>query len=79
MDYKGNLDGGSTNDDPGSRGITNTSNNQQAVLDTHESRVSPYLVTRDPSLKPAGEVTNTMDKDGLWCGGIWSIGKGFAM
>ena len=33
--------------------------------DTHESRVSPYLVTRDPSLKPTGAVTNTMDKDGL--------------
>ena len=52
---------------------------QQAVSDTHESRVSPYLVTRDPSLKPAGAVTNTMDKDGLWCGGLLSSGKGFTM
>ena len=42
-------------------------------------RVSPYFVTRDPSLKPAGAVTNTMDKDGLWCGGLWSSGKGRAM
>ena len=43
--------------------------------DTHESRVSPYLVTRDPSLKPTGAVTNTMDKDELWCDGLWSSGK----
>ena len=71
MDNKDNLDDGSTNDDPGFRGNSNTSNTQQAVLDTHESRVSPYLVTRDPSLKPTGAVlTNTMDKYGLWCGGL---------
>ena len=79
MDNKDNLDDGSTNDDPGFRGNSNTSNTQQAASDTHESRVSPYLVTRDPSLKPAGAVTNTMDKDGLWCGGLRSCGKGRAM
>ena len=79
MDNKDNLDAGSTNDDPGFRGNSNTSNTQQAVSDTHESRVSPYLVTRDPSLKPAGAVTNAMDKDGLWCGRLWSSGKGCAM
>ena len=79
MDNKDNLDDGSTNDDPGFRSNSNTSNTQQVVSDTHESRVSPYFVTRDPSLKPTGAVTNTMDKDGLWCGGLWSSGKGFAM
>ena len=42
MDNKDNLDDGSTNDDPGFRGYSNTSNTQQAVSDTHESRVSPY-------------------------------------
>ena len=42
MDKKDNLDDGSTNDDPGFRGYSNTSNTQQAVSDTHESRVSPY-------------------------------------
>ena len=73
MDNKDNLDGSSTNDDPGFRSNSNTSNTQQVVSDTHESRVSPYLVTRDPSLKPAGEVTNTMDKDGLWCDGPWTF------
>ena len=62
MDNKENLDDGSTNDDPGFRGTSNTSNTQQAVSDTHESRVSPYLVTRDPSLKSTGAVTSTMDK-----------------
>ena len=37
-----------------------------AVSDTPESRISSYLVTRDPSLKPTGEVTTTIvDKDGL--------------
>ena len=63
MDNKVNLDGSSTNDDPGFRGNSNTSNNQQAFSGTHESHVSPYLVTRDPSLefmprsnKPTGEV-----------------------
>ena len=75
MDNKDNLDDGSTNDDPGFRGNSNTSNTQQAVSDTHESRVSPYLVTRDPSLKPTGALTNTMDKDGLWCDGLCSSGK----
>ena len=40
---------------------------------------TPYFLTRDPSLKPAGAVTNTMEKDGLWCDGLWSSGKGFAM
>ena len=75
MDNKGNLDDGSTNGDPGFRSNSNTSNTQQVVSDTHESRVSPYLVTRDPSLKPAGAVTNTMDKDGLWCDGLRSSGK----
>ena len=73
MDNKDNLDDGSTNDDPGFRGNSTTSNTQQAASDTHESRVSPYFVTRDPSVKRAGAVTNTMDKDGLWCGGLWSI------
>ena len=73
MDNKDNLDDGSTNDDPGFRGNASNSNTQQAVSDTDESRVSPYLVTRDPSLKPAGAVTNTMDKDGFWCGGLWSM------
>ena len=79
MDNKDNLDDSSTNDDPGFRSNFNTSNTQQVVSDTHESRVSPYLVTRDPSLKPRGAVTNTMDKDELWCGGLWSSGKGRAM
>mgnify|MGYP005714448495 CR=1 FL=1 len=79
MDNKDNLDDSSTNDDPGFRSNSNTSNTQQVVSDTHESRVSPYLVTRDPSLKPTGAVTNTMDKDGLWCGELWSSGKGRAM
>ena len=67
MDNKDNLDDGNTNDDPGFRGNSNTSNTQQAVSvsDTHEPHVSPYSVTRDPSLKPAGAATNTMDKDGL--------------
>ena len=81
MDNKDNLDDGSTNDDPGFRGNSSTSNTQQAVSDSHESRVSLYLVTKDPSLKPTGAVTNTMDKnkDGLRCGRLWSSGKGFAM
>ena len=79
MGHTDNLDDGSTNDDSGFRGYSSTSNTQQAVSDTHESRVSPYFVTRDPSLKPTGAVTNTMDKDGLWCGGLWSSGKGRAM
>ena len=63
MDNKDNLDDSSTNDDPGFRSNSSTSNTQQVVSDTHESHVSPYLVTRDPSLKPTGEVTTTMDKD----------------
>ena len=46
---------------PGSRDF-NTSN-QQASSDTHASRVSLILVTRDLLNKPTGEVTNTMDKD----------------
>ena len=79
MDNKDNLDDGSTNDDPGFRSNFNTSNTRQVISDTHESRVSPYFVTRDPSLKPAGAVTTTMDKDGLWCGGLRSSGKGRAM
>ena len=79
MGHKNILGGGSINDDPGFRGNSNTSNTQQAASDTHESRVSPYLVTRDPSLKPTGAVTNAMDKDGLWCGRLWSSGKGCAM
>ena len=62
MDNKDNLDGGSTNRDPGSRGNPNTSH-QQAVLNTNESRVSSYLATRVLSLKPADELTTTMDKD----------------
>ena len=65
MDNKDNFDGGGTNRDPGFRGNPNTPN-RQAVLNTHESRVSSYLVTRVPSLKPTGEVTTTMDKDGLF-------------
>ena len=79
MDNKDNLGDSSTNDDPGFRGNSNTSNTQQVVSDTHESRVSLYLVTRDPSLKPTGAVTYTMDKGRLWCGGLWSSGKGRAM
>ena len=62
MDNKGNLDGGSTSRNPGSRGNLSTSN-QQVALNAHESRVFSYLVTGVPSLKPTGEVTNTMDKD----------------
>ena len=31
---------------------------EKVVSDTHESRVSPFFVTRDPSLKPTGAVTN---------------------
>ena len=79
MDNKDNLHDGSNNDDPGFRSNSNTSNTQQVVSDTHESRVSPYFVTRDPSLKPTGAVTNTMDKDGLWCGRLWSSGIRCAM
>ena len=75
MDNKDIYDDSSTNEDPGFRSNSSTSNTQQVVSDTHESRVSPYLVTRDPSLKPAGAVTNTMDKDGIWCDGLWSSGK----
>ena len=71
--------GHNTNDDPGFHSNFNTSNTQQVVSDTHESRVSPYFVTRDPSLKPAGAVTNTMDKGGLWYGRLWSSGQGRAM
>jgi len=29
-------------------------------------------------MKPTDAVTNTMDKDGLWCGGLWSCGNGRA-
>ena len=68
MDNKDNLDGSSTNDDPGFRGNSNTSNNQQAFSDTHASRVSLILVTRDPLDKPADEVTNTMDNKGRTLG-----------
>ena len=39
---EGTNDDGSTNDDPDFRGNSSTSNTQQAVSDTHESRVSPY-------------------------------------
>ena len=61
MDSKVNLDGSSANDNPGSRDFSTS--NQQASSDTHASRVSLILVTRDLLDKPTGEVTNTMDKD----------------
>ena len=48
---------------PGSHDL-NTSN-QQASSDTHASRVSLILVTRDLLDKPTGGVTNTMDKVSL--------------
>ena len=60
---KVNLDSSSANDNPGSRDF-NTSN-QQASSDTHASRVSLILVTRDLLDKPTGGVTNTMDKASL--------------
>ena len=61
LSNKVNLDGSSANDNPGSRDFSTS--NQKASSDTHASRVSLILVTRDLLDKPTGEVTNTMDKD----------------
>ena len=60
LSNKVNLDGSSANDNPGSHDFNTP--NQQASSDTHASRVSLILVTRDLLDKPTGGVTNTMDK-----------------
>ena len=60
----GNPGGGSTNDDSSLFRDFNTPN-QQTSSDTHASRVSLILVTRDLLDKPTGGVTNTMDKASL--------------
>ena len=59
-----NPGGGSTNDDSSLFRDFNTPN-QQTSSDTHASRVSLLLVTRDLLDKPTGGVTNTMDKASL--------------
>ena len=61
---KDNPGGGSTNDDSSLFRDFNTPN-QQTSSDTHTSRVSLILVTRDLLDKPTGGVTNTMDKASL--------------
>ena len=63
LSNKVNLDGSSANDNPGSRDFNIS--NLQASSDTHASRVSLILVTRDLLDKPTGGVTNTMDKASL--------------
>ena len=60
LSTKANLDGSSTNDNPGSRDI----NTPKASSNPKASRFSPISVTMAPLNKPTGEVMNTtMDKD----------------
>ena len=62
LSTKANLDGSSTNDNPGSRDI----NTPKASSNSKASRFSPISVTMAPLNELTGEVMNTtMDEDSL--------------
>ena len=68
MDDKDNLGGSSANDNPGSHDFSTS--NQQASSDTHASRVSLILVTRD--LLDKSQVTDDPGGGDLIAGLWWT-------